>query len=212
MVVIICLQITLLRRGQTPKREEDFAGKDVRNGNSCTIGNQSCVGTSPKGTFSAWCTKQSHFITRGTKEDKNRANDLSVPPMPMANIDANWESISHSAALDMRELKDHYLVCFSLPKVTPKELHVRLRGQVLEVTAFTTGESGAIYEVGGGDGRNLRVERHIGGMQGLRRRIQIPGPVLEDPPPTAFVTNGVLRITLPKAKYNENVISDYIIM
>ena len=194
LLLIVGLQLGILSRRQPRRQEEAICdlSRFSSNGQVTTERTREC----------------------GGQVKRDNPVNLLRPPMPMEQMDSGWESIQHSAALDMREFPGHYLVCFSLPNVKPKEIHVYLRGQVLEVTTFKEGDERSTYEMIGKSGRgvNLKVATYRHGIQGFRRRIQLPGLVSETPAPSAHVTNGVLRITLPKAKLNENVVHDYRIM
>lgn len=91
-----------------------------------------------------------------------------------------WDRLQASPTLDMRDTESGYLVTFSIPGVDADELGVLLDGRVLTVRAWCPA-TGA----GGGGHR-------------YERRILLPGPVGEAGEAQAHLTNGVLRVHVPK--------------
>ncbi len=91
-----------------------------------------------------------------------------------------WDRLQASPTLDMRDTESGYLVTFSIPGVNADDLGVLLDGRVLTVRAWCPAEG-----AGGGGHR-------------YERRILLPGPVGEAGEAQAHLTNGVLRVHVPK--------------
>lgn len=125
--------------------------------------------------------------------------DEAVPPFPSAQVMAmdammesmarlhsavqfnrGWDRLQASPTLDMRDTENGYLVTFSIPGVNADDLGVLLDGRVLTVRAWCPAD--------GADGGGHRYER----------RILLPGPVGEAGEAQAHLTNGVLRVHVPK--------------
>jgi HSP20 family molecular chaperone IbpA len=92
-----------------------------------------------------------------------------------------WEMLNASPSLDMRDTDGDYLVTFSIPDVEPDGLGVMLDGRVLTVRA----------ECGG-------TLAHPGSQRCYERRVLLPGPVGEAEDAQAQLTNGILRVRIPK--------------
>jgi len=98
-------------------------------------------------------------------------------------FDTGWSSLLASPTMDMREQGDHYVLDFSLPGIDASEIQVALEGRLL--TVYT------------------RVNEQAPNRRSLsrfERRILLPGPVEGADSAQAVVTNGVLKITIPKAR------------
>lgn len=89
-----------------------------------------------------------------------------------------WDRLPASPTLDMRDTENGYLVTCSIPGLRPDDLGVLLEGRVLTVRALCGSDAG----------RNQIYER----------RILLPGPVGSAEQAEALVTNGVLRVHVPK--------------
>jgi HSP20 family molecular chaperone IbpA len=98
--------------------------------------------------------------------------------------DAEWDALPVSPFLDMREEGDAYVVVYATPGMTAHNVGVVLDGRILTIAATLPHRHG-----GAVGARPFTVERHV----------QLPGPVLSSYEATAVITNGVLRISLPKA-------------
>jgi len=96
--------------------------------------------------------------------------------------DDGWDAMRASPAMDMRELNDAYVVVFSLPAVSVDDVQVILDGRLLSVvTPF------------GRDGEAAPYPRH-------RQLVQLPGPVGDVEQASASLTNGLLRVIVPKGQ------------
>ena len=103
------------------------------------------------------------------------------------NIDDGWSRLSVSPTMDMRSSKNGYLVSLSIPGVDASNLNVALDGRVLSVSARSA--------LSGSNGQTYRR---------FERRILLPGAVGSISEARAGVTNGLLRIYIPKgAKANQ---------
>jgi HSP20 family molecular chaperone IbpA len=99
----------------------------------------------------------------------------------------DWDAIPASPAMDMREHEDSYVVLFSLPGLNSSDVEVSLEGRLLSiVTVFN----------------HPAYRDPYGHPATLRRRVRFPGPVADADMAKAFVTNGILTISVPKS-YNE---------
>ncbi len=86
-----------------------------------------------------------------------------------------------SPAMDMRDMGTHYVVVFSAPGLSPEDLRLTLNGQLLTIT-----------------GRG-RTDDPRGAPPGLfERKVRLPGPVQDASSVQASITNGTLRVTIPK--------------
>lgn len=105
---------------------------------------------------------------------------------PFVDLDSGWDSILASPAMDMKEKDNRYVVVFSLPGIRPSDVRVSLEGRIL--TVYT--------DVRGMDGYG----EHIATFE---RAVQLPGPVADAHLAEATLTNGVLRISVPKSMGEE---------
>lgn len=98
------------------------------------------------------------------------------------SFDDGWDSIMASPALDMRDADSNYIVSISIPETKIDDVDVSLNGRVLSVKASTPIN-----------------ERNRSGYSHYERNILLPGPVGSASNICARITNGVLRINIPKA-------------
>ncbi len=96
-------------------------------------------------------------------------------------IDEGWEKIGTSPTMDMRDGESGYLVSFSIPGARASDMAVLLDGRVLTVQALTP--------VRGPYSTHLRR---------FERRVLLPGPVGGAADAHASITNGILRVLIPK--------------
>ncbi|OGV45152.1 MAG: hypothetical protein A2X46_11090 [Lentisphaerae bacterium GWF2_57_35] len=106
----------------------------------------------------------------------------------LMNFDAGWEALSASPTMDMRELDDRYEVIYSLPGLNAAELQVMLEGRLLTVSSS------------GQDSSNPR-----GAYNQFESRVQLPGPVGDPREANADFTNGVLKVSVPRATGQEQL-------
>lgn len=92
-----------------------------------------------------------------------------------------WEMLNASPSLDMRDTDGGYLVTFSIPDVQPDGLGVMLDGRVLTVRAQCGGTPAL-----------------PGSLRCYERRVLLPGPVGASGDAQAHLTNGILRVLIPK--------------
>jgi HSP20 family molecular chaperone IbpA len=100
----------------------------------------------------------------------------------MLDIDRGWESVLTSPVMDLRDSGDAYVVMFGLPGTRAPDVAVTLEGCLLTI-------SGVARVMTGGTVRSGRS---------FERRIRLPGPVRGSGEATASLTNGVLRVVVPK--------------
>lgn len=98
--------------------------------------------------------------------------------------DSAWDRLTASPGMDMRECKDEYVVQISLPGLDEEQLAVTLEGRLLTILAPTS-RSGAYR-------RPTAV---------LQRKVRLPGPVGDARRAQAGLTNGILRVVVPKSEY-----------
>ena len=95
---------------------------------------------------------------------------------------ASWERVLPTPAMDMRESEDEYVVVMALPNVSPDHIEVFLEGRLLTVLG----------------GPALQGEAFPPTPR-IRQRVQLPGPVGDALLAKAVWTNGLLKVSLPKA-------------
>ena len=103
------------------------------------------------------------------------------------DIDRGWDMVSTSPAMDMRRQDASYVVLFSLPGVDESRLAVTLEGRLLTVQASLDS-----------------MMRGSAATRVFRRQVLLPGPVDDSRPPAASVTNGMLRIVVPRGRGTES--------
>ena len=104
----------------------------------------------------------------------------------LIDVDDRWESLAFSPALDMREQDDAYIVVCTLPGASRSDIVVLLEGRLLTLHApvHAPDRSGTVL------GR-------------FEQRVQIPGPVAAAEDVIAYMTNGILRVIVPKGHATE---------
>jgi len=105
--------------------------------------------------------------------DMERLDDLM-------DFDKVWPVLRPSPAMDMRDDENHYLVAFSVPGLDAPELTVTLNGRLLTIS----GES---------------QPRDQYQTVTFSKRVWLPGPVQHAKQAQARLTNGILRVMVPKA-------------
>ncbi|MCE9615706.1 MAG: Hsp20/alpha crystallin family protein [Lentisphaerae bacterium] len=101
-----------------------------------------------------------------------------------AHFDEGWTRLIRSPALDMQDKGSHYLVVCSLPGLGQDDVEVTLEGRLLTIL----GQSSA------GARQPVQQTAHY------ERRVWLPGPVDTGDSAHATISNGVLRVTVPKAE------------
>lgn len=105
------------------------------------------------------------------------------------DLDNGWDAAMTSPAMDMREQQDDYVVVFSLPTPRPSDLQVLLDGRVL--TILTVFDQPALIH-------------HYGEPLRFEKRVQMPGPVGDSTLAAANLTNGLLRVSVPKGAVTDS--------
>lgn len=105
--------------------------------------------------------------------------DLQDMEALVRHFDQDWNTAMPAPAMDMREDANGYTVLVCLPNIRPSDLNVSLQGRLLTVAAANN------------EGLNEEVSE-------FTQQVLLPGPVGNATAAQAAVTNGVLRITLPK--------------
>jgi HSP20 family molecular chaperone IbpA len=100
---------------------------------------------------------------------------------PFTHFDDGWDGLMTSPGMDMREHDNNYVVLCYLPAISPSNVSVTLSGRMLTVTS-TAKEW---------DGRTAQTSS-------FESRVQIPGPVGDLQQAAASLSNGVLKIIIPK--------------
>jgi HSP20 family molecular chaperone IbpA len=98
------------------------------------------------------------------------------------DADAEWNSLLPSPSIDVRESSNVYVLVAEIPEIEAADVSVVLTGRTLNLTA---GRQAAID----GSGRARQYTRTF----------RFPGPVMNDNTATAHMSNGILRVTVPKA-------------
>jgi HSP20 family molecular chaperone IbpA len=97
------------------------------------------------------------------------------------HIDEGWDVLSASPTMDMRDGDSDYRVSFSIPGARPSDIEVSLDGRVLTVEALAPVRG-----------------PHYTRLQRFERRVLLPGPVGGAADAHASITNGILRVHVPK--------------
>jgi len=105
----------------------------------------------------------------------------------MRHLDDGWESAAASPAMDMREEPGRYVVVFSLPGLDRSNITVNLEGRLLTVSSKTTDQARSHFST-----------------YSFERRVLLPGPVKEGTQAQATLSNGVLRVRVPKGSDEAN--------
>jgi HSP20 family molecular chaperone IbpA len=100
---------------------------------------------------------------------------------PFTHFDDGWDRLVTSPAMDMREQGNKYVVLCYLPTVSPSNVSVTINGRMLTVCST----------VSQWDGRTAQTSS-------FESRVQIPGPVGDIQQAAASLSNGVLKIIIPK--------------
>ena len=93
------------------------------------------------------------------------------------NFDDAWPTLLPSPTLDMRDLENHYLVVFSLPGFNTDAVQLQLDGRILTLICGNEATPGTFYS----------------------GRVQLPGDIDQSRDAQARLTNGVLKVFIPKA-------------
>jgi len=104
----------------------------------------------------------------------------------------------HVPRLDVSETADAVEVTTDLPGMKPDEVGLEIRGQYLTIRGEHSEEKESAEE----EGRKYhRVERSTGSFC---RSVRLPATVREDGV-EAFLTDGVLKVTMPKSQADKPV-------
>jgi HSP20 family molecular chaperone IbpA len=98
------------------------------------------------------------------------------------DFDHGWAALGPSPAMDMRDTGDRFVILLSLPGLSQSDLDITLEGRLL--TVASKGRSQA---------------RHNREAYAFERRVLLPGPVPQDGAAEVVLTNGLLKISIPKA-------------
>ena len=95
--------------------------------------------------------------------------------------DTGWNALMTSPTMDMRDQGESYVLDFSLPGIDASEIEVSLEGRLL--TVYTSVDAQAP------SGRSFSR---------FERKVLLPGPVQTAGSARAMLTNGVLKVIIPK--------------
>jgi len=135
------------------------------------------------------------FVPRGFSDMRNHMDSLLNQAMAefeqmdsFINFDEGWSSLMVSPTLDIRDETDEneYVVVFSLPGMDGSDIEVSLDGRLLTVACSS--EADTPYSSSFGS---------------FVRSVWLPGPVGDRELARAVLTNGVLRIVVPKGEIDE---------
>lgn len=93
-------------------------------------------------------------------------------------LDRDWESLVLSPAMDMRDKGDNYVVSFCVPGANARDIDVVLKGRLLSIDVLMSQD---------------KANRKM-----YQRRVMLPGAVGPSDEALAILTNGMLRIFVPK--------------
>jgi len=97
------------------------------------------------------------------------------------NPPLGWGAFEPTPALDMHESRDRYAIVFAVPHLDSASIRVSLDGRMLSVSGLSAGR-----------------HRHSA-PRVLESRVLLPGPVGDAEDAEAVLTNGLLRVAIPKA-------------
>lgn len=106
--------------------------------------------------------------------------------------DARWASLPVSPFLDMRETGGRYIVIYGVPGMRPSDVQVVLNDRILTIHAAMECPPDAHRR-----GRSYQMDRSV----------QLPGPVGDLSLASAGLTNGLLKVALPRAQTSARVIA-----
>ena len=128
------------------------------------------------------------LVPRGSYFDLDKMFDNFLSPMQRTEqADAGF----FAPRVDIHERADHYEICAELPGVQREDIHVELDDGILTITAESRRDQRDEK-----DGRVIRQERRYGKYM---RSFNLGGDI-EDAAISASFENGVLRVSVPKAK------------
>jgi HSP20 family protein len=102
------------------------------------------------------------------------------------SMDDGWDSLSVSPTMDMRSSDLDYIVSMSIPGVDPSNINVSLSGRVLTVQAAKSVS-----------------QNEYSGVRHFERRILLPGSIGDANDVRADMTNGILRVYVPKGSHED---------
>ena len=105
------------------------------------------------------------------------------------NFDEDWSSLMISPTMDMKDETDEYVVVFSLPGQDESDIRVTLDGRLLTVSCRSDARS-----------------PHTASYESFVRSVWLPGPVGDEQSARAMITNGVLRILIPKGEDKQTAV------
>ena len=116
----------------------------------------------------------------------NQALDDLTALENLMDVNSGWQSTESACAVDMREFDDHYLVSCSMRGCSKSDadkesVTADLRGRLLTISASPRSPNGAQ-------------------LQSFTRHVWLPGPVMNHHFVQARLTNGMLRIAIPKSE------------
>jgi HSP20 family molecular chaperone IbpA len=101
----------------------------------------------------------------------------------LRHLDDGWSLAATLPAGDMREEADRYVVLFSMPGLSRSNTTVTLEGRLLTVSINVTDQA-----------------RSYANSYGF----SLPGPVKDGAHAEAVLSNGVLRVVIPKGRREES--------
>lgn len=100
------------------------------------------------------------------------------------DTDAGWQALPVSPFLDMRDTGNRYVVVYGVPGMRPSDVKVVLDDRILTIHALL---------------EYPPYVQHFGHSLQMDRSLRLPGPVGDPSEANAGITNGLLRVDLPKA-------------
>ncbi len=202
LVCVLAMQVLFLLRDRRPPEADAGAGDDLHaasvgpGGGASSSGNpaRDAVPGSSYRRFSSffWLSLPDH---QNSRIYSPALSDFSGIPHPdrlytrmsdiigrsVRELDIGWDSLISSPAMDMRVRDDDYLITASVPGASSDQVNVFLKGRLLTV----------IVPVG---------RLSTGDYQLYQRRFLLPGLVGPSDLASAVLSNGVLRVVVPKSK------------
>lgn len=106
--------------------------------------------------------------------------------------DAGWQALPVSPFLDMRDTGNRYVVVYGVPGMRPSDVQVVLDDRILTIRALL---------------EYPPYVQHFGRSLQMDRSVRLPGPVGDPSEASAGITNGLLRVDLPKSEASVRVLA-----
>ena len=189
LVCVLALQVVILVKGRGGSEADTFAGDDsqgysprpapLSGGDSpASFANSS----NPSVNLPRSMSESGLIYSSGNMDPERLYSRMNlVFERTVRELDKGWDSLVSSPAMDMRIREKDYLITACVPGVDPSQVDVFLEGRLLTI----------VVPVGNVVSGRYRL---------FQRRFQLPGFVGPSESATAVLSNGILRIVVPKSE------------